>query len=393
MANFIKHLPRSIAKLHKDIVVSHGKGSWLCSSTGKRYLDFTSGIGVLATGHCHPRIVEASRHQSKELVHAPQLTFGSHEPQIELLNKMQTTLPNGLDTIFFTNSGSESTDNAILISRQYTQKPNVISIMGGFHGRTIGARSLNSSGLNSRKKSQPLMPGVFFTEPTKESLDKVLSLQTSPDETACIIMESVQGEYGIHSLDSEFMQYTRQVCDDEGIIMICDEVQCGAGRTGTWWNFEQKGVVPDMITFGKGIASGYPMAGVVSTDEIMYCGEDCLGGTYNGNALSSRISTETINIIQDENLLDNSRYMGNLIYEGIKDIDICKEVRQYGLMIGITPKHLTAMEIVQKLREKNILTLLAGNRKQYVRLLPPLNVKKNECMMFVDIMQEISRSI
>jgi len=113
-------------------------------------------------------------------------------------------------------------------------------------------------------------------------------------------MESVQGEYGIFNLDPGFMQYARQVCSDENIIMICDEVQCGMGRTGTWWNFEQKGIVPDMFTFGKGIASGHPMAGVVSTDDIMYCGDDRLGGTYNGNAESSRTAVETIDIIHDE---------------------------------------------------------------------------------------------
>ncbi len=393
MANLIKHLPRSIAKLHKDIIVSHGKGSWICSSNGQRYLDFTSGIGVLATGHCHPRIVTAAQDQLTKLIHAPQLLFASHEPQINILNKMQTILPNGLDTIFFTNSGSEATDNAILISRQHTKKTNVISVVGGFHGRTIGARSLNSSGLNSRKDSQPLIPGVFFTEPTKESLDKVLALQTDPNETSCIIMESVQGEYGIFNLDPGFMQYARQVCSDENIIMICDEVQCGMGRTGTWWNFEQKGIVPDMFTFGKGIASGHPMAGVVSTDDIMYCGDDRLGGTYNGNAESSRTAVETIDIIHDENLLDNSRYMGNLIYEGIKDLNLCKEVRQHGLMIGIEPNSYTSLEVIEKLKGKSILGLLAGNKKQYVRILPSLNVKKEEALMFVDVMQEISSSI
>ena len=391
MAQLIKHLPKAIPKLHRNIVVSRGKGSWMYSSSGDKYLDLTSGIGVLSTGHCHQKIISETIDQKHKHIHAPQLVFGSHEAQLNMLQKMNTILPKGLDTIFCTNSGSEATDNAIMISRQYTKKTNVISVMGGFHGRTIGAKSINSSGIKSKKNSQPLMPGVFFTEPTKESLKQVLELQTSPDETACIIMESIQGEYGVFNIDPEFMQYVRQICSDENILMVCDEVQCGVARTGTWWNFEQKGIIPDMFTFGKGIASGYPMAGVVSNENIMDCEE--LGGTYNGNAESSRAVSATIDVIKDENLMDNSRYMGNIIYEGLKYLDLCKNVRQYGLMIAIEPNGFTALEIVEKLREKNILALLAGNKKQYVRVLPPLNLRKEEAIMFVDAMQDISRSI
>lgn len=393
MSSLINYLPKSLAKLHREIIVSYAQGSWLWSINGKKYLDLTSGIGVLSVGHCHPRLVATAQNQVAKLVHAPQLTFGSHEPQLDMFNKMKSILPNNLDTIFCTNSGSEATDTALLISRQKTQKTNIISVIGGFHGRTIGARSINSSGLNSKKKSQPLMPGVFFTEPTKESLKKVLELQTSPDETSCIIMESIQGEYGIFNLEPDFMQYARQVCTDENIIMICDEVQCGIGRTGTWWNFEQKNIIPDMVTFGKGIASGHPMAGVISTTDIMDCGTDALGGTYNGNAESSSIVSTTIDIIREEHLLENSKYMGNMIYENLINLEICKEIRQYGLMIAIEPQLYSAVELVEKLREKGILVLLAGNKKQYIRLLPPLNIKEEDTRFLIDTMQDISKCI
>lgn len=388
MANLFRHIPRSLSKLHKNIIPINANGSWLAASNNIKYLDFTSGIGVLSTGHNHPYVKSAVKKQLDKYVHIPQIVFGTHPAQIELSDQLQTILPDPLDTIFYTNSGTEATDNAIKIARRHTRKPNVISVMGGFHGRGIGAMSLNSSGLLTKMNSQPLMPGVFFTESTPESLDRTLSLQTHPDETACVILESVQGESGIFSLSPEFVQYVRKVCSDNGILMIADEVQCGMGRTGEWWDIVSKGVIPDIMTFGKGAGSGYPMAGVISTPEIMDCGRNYLGGTYGGNAICSVASTATIQVIKDEKLLKNCVKMGDRLNAGLKNNSKIKELRQYGLMVAIDIDN--SVNILEKLRNEGILVLLAGNRGQYIRLLPSLNVKKDDIDFFVNTFNDIT---
>jgi 4-aminobutyrate aminotransferase len=391
MTNLLQYIPKSLSKLHKNIIPIKAEGSWLAANNQKIYLDLTSGIGVLSTGHNHPVVKNAVKTQLDYYVHTPQIVFGTHPAQIELSNQLNTILPEPLESFFYTNSGTEATDNAIKVARRYTKKTNIISVMGGFHGRGIGAMSLNSSGLLTKMNSQPLMSGVFFTEPTPESLDKTLTLQTHPDETACIILESVQGESGIFSLSPEFVQHVRQVCSDNNILMIADEVQCGMGRTGSWWNIESKGVIPDMMTIGKGIGGGYPMAGVISTDEIMDCGRNYLGGTYGGNAICSVASTATIQVIKDEKLLENCVKMGDRLNEGLKNNPKIKELRQYGLMVAIDIDD--SLNILEKLREEGILVLLAGYKGQYIRLLPPLNVKEDEIDFFVNTFNDITSKL
>lgn len=387
MSNLLRHIPKSLSKLHKNIIPIRGEGSWIYTEHNK-YLDFTSGIGALSTGHSHPYILEKISAQLMKGIHFGQLLFDGHPALFELNNKISSIVPQNINNFFYTNCGSEATDTAIKIARRYTGKTNIISVTGGFHGRTIGAMSLTSSGVNSKMKSQPLMPGIFFTEPTIESFERTLSLMTHPDETAGIFMESVQGESGIFSLSKEFMQHCRKVCNKNNIMLITDEVQCGAGRTGTWWNFTQKGITPDIITFGKGIGSGMQMAGVASTSTIMDCGNNYLGGTYGGNALACIASSATIDVIQNENLLDNSIKMGRKIYNHLKINPNIKEIRQHGLMIGIDIDN--SHEIIKKLRDNNILVLSAGNKGQYIRLLPPLNVKENEVDLFLETFDRIS---
>lgn len=397
-SRIIKHIPGALSKLHPSITASRGIGATLIDDKGNQYLDLTSGIGALSTGHCHPYVVSEVMEQVGKLVHAPQQIFGSHEPQIDMIEKMLTILPPKLDTIFPTNSGSEATDNAIKLSRKHNKKSNIISILGGFHGRTIGALSLNSSGTSSKRNAQPLMPGVFFVNPDNDSLTNALLLETSPEETSAIIMEPVQGECGVFSIDSEFMQCVRRVCDEYNINMILDEVQCGAGRTGTWWNFEQKEVVPDILTFGKGIGSGFPIAGIASTSKIMDSGTNFLGGTYNGGPIPSRAVTATIEVIEKEHLMTNVIERGQQFKDGLQKSKHAEHIRQHGLMIAFSPIPDTIATqifykynqptitnfIVDKLRQKNILVLKAGPSNEFIRLLPPLNVTHLEVEEFLN---------
>ena len=407
MNSTIKHLPKCINKLHKTILPIKGIGSYIYSLNPNKihisktnpfinnnipteyldkYLDFTGGIGALSTGHCHPLITEYVSKQLNNVVHVPQQVFGTHEPQSVLTNKLIDILPGDLDTIFYTSSGSESNDNAIKIARRYTEKTNIISVNKGFHGRTLGTLSLTSSNIACKYKCQPLIPGVFFMDPTKKAFDSLLSYHTSPNETAALILEPVQGEGGIFSLSTEFLKYVREKCTEYNIILIADEVQCGMGRTGTWWNVEQKEIIPDILTFGKGISSGFPLAGMAMNNKIINQEPGFLGGTYGGNAICSAAAIATIDIIKNENLLDNSNFMGKILKEELTKSSKVKEVRQYGLMIAIEFKeHVNSNDILSRLRNKRILVLLAGNNNQYIRLLPPLNISIKEVYEFINI--------
>jgi 4-aminobutyrate aminotransferase len=386
--NILNHIPKSISKLHHAILPIGAKGSYIFTENDK-YLDLTSGIGALSTGHNHPKVVEKVKLQLDNYVHMPQQIYKSHPIQIELTEKILNIMPNKiLDNIFYVSTGSEATDNAIKIARNYTKKSNIISINGGFHGRTLGALSVTSSNLNCKRGIAPLLSNTYFcSDDTKESLDILLMFQSAPEDTAAIIFESVQGEGGVKSINPEFLKYTEKICKENNILLIADEVQCGSMRTGTWWNFTQKNITPDIITFAKGIGSGYPIAGVISSSEIMNnLSQGILGGTYGGNAISSAAASATIDVLNDPILQETITEYGEYIKNNLKNIGLINEIRQYGLMIGIQLNGNSIMisDIVSKLRDRNILVLVAGNQNQYIRLLPPLTIEKKDIDIFLD---------
>ena len=386
-----KHLPNAVTKIHKEIVPILGNGSVIIDKNQQKYLDLTSGIGALSTGHSHPKVIESVNQQSQLYVHMAQQIFGSHAIQETLTEKILGTFESkNLNNIFYTNSGSEATENALKIATKYTGKSNIVCIKGGFHGRTIGALSVTSSNTTCRNGVRPLLSNIYFCgKETKDEIDEFFSTQCSLQDTAAIIFESIQGEGGIQSLDKNYLQYLRNLTQEHGILMIADEVQCGAMRTGEWWNIESKGIRPDMMTFGKGIASGYQLAGVVSSSKIMNnLGKGFLGGTYGGNAISSAASVATIDILNDENVKTHIKKIGKLIKDEIEEEYIVKEVRQHGLMIAIEFKdeynnnEFTSF-LVDSLRDMGILVLLSGNQGRYIRLLPSLLVEENQINFFL----------
>ena len=391
--NLTRHIPKSIIKLHSKILPVTSHGSYVYTSDNK-YLDFTSGIGALSTGHNHPLVKNRVIKQLNKYVHLPQQVFQSHPIQLELTEKIIQTTPAELNSIFYTNSGSEATENAIKIARKHTGKSNIIAMCGGFHGRTLGALSVTSSNTNCRRGVTPLVPNIYFcNEFTKESLHKIIQYQSPTNDTAAIILESIQGEAGVHSIPIDFLEYIERICRDNNIMLIADEVQCGSMRTGVWWNIIDKGVTPDIMTFGKGIASGYPLAGVLSSIDIMdNLSQGSLGGTYGGNAVSSAAAVATIDILQTPEIYEHINYMGSYINNVLRQEQTIKEVRQYGLMIAIEFYTLHASSIVKLLREQNILVLLSGSKSQYIRILPPLNVSLIEIDQFLDVFTSILRS-
>jgi len=393
--NILKHLPRSIKKLHKDIFPVYATGCYIYTPDKKKYLDLTSGIGALSLGHNHPHVTEKVTDQLTKYVHIPQQVFKSHPAQVELTKKILNISPSPkLDNILYVNSGSEATDNAIKIARASTGKSNIISLNGGFHGRTLGALSVTSSNLACTKNISPLISNIFFCPtPTKEAINQVLEFQSSPDNTAAIMFETVQGDGGIFGINSEFIKYVRKICTENNILLIIDEVQCGSMRTGAWWSIEHSNVVPDIMTFGKGIANGYPLAGIIGTSDIMNSLQPgSLGGTYGGNAICSAAASATIDILNDSNIRINTIEMGRYITEQLKGEILIREIRQYGLMIGIefydnTPEY--SMKLVEELKKEGVLVLLCGNKSQYIRILPPLIISKLEVDYFLEKFKKI----
>tara|TARA_B110001469_G_C9603925_1_gene300135 strand:- start:202 stop:1401 length:1200 start_codon:yes stop_codon:yes gene_type:complete len=398
--SYSKHLPSAIKILHSNIYPKYGSGSFLYSSNNKKYLDFTSGIGALSTGHRHPKIIHNVQKQLDKYVHMPQQLFNIHQSSNILTSKLVSLMPDkSLDSIFYVNSGSEATDNAIKIARSYTKKQNIITMKKGFHGRTYGALSVTSSNVTCKKDTHPHLPGVYYSNINDISdFEDILSYQTSPDEVSCVIYEPVQGEGGIYSLDRDFLHQIHAICNNHNILTIADEVQCGFGRTGTYWNIEQKDVIPDIMTFGKGVASGFPLAGVVSTSHIMdNIGSNFLGGTYGGNAISCAAASATIDVFQYEGILKNVSAKGDYLHNELTKIPEIKSIRQYGLMIGLefffSDEPSKIKKIVEKMNENNILILTCGNNGQYIRLLPPLNVSFDECNLFLDIFYSVINDI
>lgn len=402
-SRFINNIPKSISKIHNKIIPVRGEGSYVFTKEGSRYLDYTSGIGALSLGHCHPRVVSGVQKQVKQLIHAPQQVFGSHPPQLALNEKLLDIMPyDKLQSIFYTNSGSESTDNAIKAARRYTGKTNIISFLGGFHGRTLGAMSVSSSNTKTKQNSQPLMSGVFFCEPEIEHFDRLISLNSCPEETAAVIFEPVQGEGGIKSLSVEFLRYVQRICNNENIVFIVDEVQCGFGRTGTWWNASQKQLKPDILTFGKGIGTGFPIAGLTMTKEISdSLNVGYLGGTYGGNPLVTEAASITIDIFNDEQILENVKMVGLYLNKELNRLketsQLISAIRQYGLMVAIefndndiSSKKTTVNKVLEMLRDDhNVLVLFAGYKNQFIRLLPPLNTTPKEIKYFVDSLEAV----
>ena len=389
---------------NSKIIPKRAKKCWITDINGKKYIDMTSGIGVLSTGHSHPEIIKSVKKQVTKIVHAQQnciLTTPAHQ---ELIEKLNGITPKYMDTIYFTNSGSEAVENAIKLARVYTKKPNIITFMGGFHGRTMGCMSLSSSKVSCRTGYSPLLSGVFtlrfphigIGRQVIDDLNDMLMRITSPSETAAIIIEPVLGEGGVRKADPVFMSEMRKICDKHGILLISDEVQTGIGRTGRLWGYKYfYGVEPDIITFGKGIASGYPLAGVTANKELFdSVPNNGLGGTYNGNMLAVVAANTTLDIIKSERLLVNvetmSQYIRKKLYEytfyrlNSGKYSIISDIRCYGLMIGVdlylTPEEFKCL--LEKCEKEGLMVLTTGI-DQSVRLLPPLNISVEDIDIFI----------
>jgi 4-aminobutyrate aminotransferase len=388
-----------------DIVAVKGEGVFIFDARSRRYLDFTSGIGVTNTGHCHPRVVAAVREQAGRLLHA-QVNVVYHEPMMTLIDELLSVVPEGLNTFFFANSGAEAVEASIKLARKATGRPNVIVFQGGFHGRTLGTVSLTTSKRIVRSGYQPLLAGVFtapfpyayrYGWPSEATLTwciaelrHLLETQTAPEETAAILVEPVLGEGGYVVPPPGFLPALRDICDEHGLLLIVDEVQTGFGRTGRFFAVDHPGTRPDIMIMAKAMASGLPLSAIVAREDLMKrwpAGSH--GTTFGGNALACAAAVATISVIRDEKLVENAVTMGAHLVAGLarlqRDHESIGDVRGLGLMTGIEFRsggQPSAAELVKRVLracvERGLLLLTCGYRDHVIRWVPPLVVKAEE---------------
>jgi len=385
---------------------SRAEGVYLFDADGNRHLDFTSGIGVVNTGHCHPQVVEAIRKQSGELIFG-QMNIVIPPKAVELAQKLNEVTPAAIDRFFFANSGAEAVEASVKLARMATGRRNIIVFQGSFHGRTHQTMAMTTSKYLYRYNYQPL-PGAIFVAPFPYSyffgweeektidfclqqLDLLFHSQSSPQETAAIVIEPVLGEGGYVPAPARFMQALRAICDDHGILLVVDEVQSGFGRTGSFFCVEQSQIEPDIIIMAKGLGSGMPISAIASRADLMaHWKTGTHGGTYGGgNALAAAAACATIDVIRNEKLAENATQMGDYLQTKLLELQaeypVIGDVRGRGLMVGVeftdsdgTPDGATAAAVAKQCIADKLLLLTCGSYGNVIRWIPPLIVNQQQ---------------
>jgi len=407
------------------LVVQRGRGCRIEDVDGNEFLDFTAGIAVNSTGHCHPEVVKAIQDQAAELIHMSGTDF-YYESMVQLAERLSKIAPMpGPHKIYYGNSGAEAIECALKLARYHTKRQNIIAFFGAFHGRTMGALSLTASKPQQRRRFAPLMPGVTHIpypdlyrgrkdatqDPDAFALscarfieEKLFKTTLAPEEVAAIFVEPVQGEGGYVVAPTIFMQELRRICDRHGILLVLDEVQSGVGRTGKWWAVEHTGVEPDMVCMAKGIASGMPLGITMTRAEIMDWVPGSHASTFGGNPVCIAAALATLDVIENEHLLDHSAEVGAHMMKRMATwparLRLVGDVRGRGLMIGVdivkdkSTKEYAAAErdhIVERAFEHGVLFLGCG--PSTIRLCPPLVVTKEEADVAMDVLEECIQQV
>lgn len=401
------------------LVAKRGRGVVIEDVDGNEFLDFSAGIAVTSTGHCHPEVVAAVQKQAAELIHMSGTDF-YYESMVTLAERLSKIAPmKGPHKIYYGNSGAEAIETALKLARYHTKRQNIIAFYGAFHGRTMGALSLTASKPQQRRRFAPLVPGVthvrypdvyrgsdgtpqggekFALECARFIEDKLFKTTLPPEEVAAIFVEPIQGEGGYVVAPTEFMQELRRICDQHGILLVADEVQSGMGRTGKYWAIQHTGVEPDIICSAKGIASGMPLSAVIAKADVMDWVPGSHASTFGGNPVSIAAALATMDIL-DREAIKNAEVVGNHIMERISDwpkrLPLVGDVRGRGLMIGVeivadkgakTPAGEQRDRIVELAFERGILYLGCGPNT--LRIAPPLVVTKEQADIALDILED-----
>jgi 4-aminobutyrate aminotransferase len=399
------------------LVARRGRGIVIEDVDGNQFFDFSAGIAVVSTGHCHPEVVAAVQAQAAELIHMSGTDF--YYPQLtELAARLSQIAPMpGPHRVHYGNSGAEAMEAALKLARYHTKRQSIIAFHGAFHGRTMGALSLTCSKAQQRRRFAPLVPGVihvpfpnlyrrpagsdaeqYARDTARYIEEQVFRAELPPEECAAIVVEAFQGEGGYLPAPPAFLQELRRICDRHGILLVIDEVQSGMGRTGKWWAIEHSGVAPDMIAVAKGIASGLPLGALIARAAIMDWVPGSHASTFGGNPVAIAAALATIAILEREGL-DNAHEVGEHIlsrtYDWPQRLPLVGDVRGKGLMIGIefvADKHTKAPaaeqrdHIVEMAFEKGVLFLGCG--ASTLRICPPLIVTKAQADVALDVLEE-----
>ena len=388
------------------LVVARGEGCMVEDVDGNVFLDMTAGIAVTATGHAHPEVVQAIQEQAAMLLHMSGTDF-YYEPMVELAEKLaiRAPFPNGA-RVFFSNSGTESNEGAIKLARYYTGRSLIVAFLGAFHGRTYGAMSLTASKTVQRANFGPLLPGVthipYGTHASLDYLEKQLfPTMLPPKEVAAIVVEAIQGEGGYIVPEDGFLQRLREICDRYGILMIVDEVQSGMGRTGRLFAIEHWGVMPDIITTAKGIASGLPLGAILARPEIMTWQPGSHATTFGGNPVACAAAIVTLRLLES-GLMANATEMGELLQAGLhrlsQQFPQISPPRGKGLMVAVdlldSEGNFDPMlrnRILQEAFLRGLLLLGCG--KAAIRFCPPLVIDSDQIQTSVQILFEVLADI
>jgi 4-aminobutyrate aminotransferase len=398
------------------------EGIYLYDGDGKRYTDFTCGIGVTNTGHCHPKVVKAIQDQAANLIFG-QMNIVVPPATVALAEELNKLTPPSIDAYFFSNSGAEAIEASVKLARHATGKKNIIVFQGSFHGRTAQTMAMTTSKYIYRVDYQPLPGGVFVApypyayyygwdeeETTAfclKQLDYLVHGQTKPEETAAVVIEPVLGEGGYVPVPVGFLQELRKFCTQNDILLVADEVQSGFGRTGKFFGFEYAEIEPDIIVMAKGLGSGVPISGIASRRELMDKWEPgSHGGTYGGgSAIASAAAVATIKVLQEEGLVENAAVRGEQLMKGLRQIQkkypVIGDVRGRGLMVGVEftvnslpDKNLTK-SVQQGCLKRDLLLLTCGTYENVIRWIPPLIVSAEQIdaalSVFEDALAEVAK--
>jgi len=403
---------------YTDIVVDRGEGSWLIDTDGRRWLDYSAGIGVTSTGHAHPRVSAAIADQASRLIHGQQ-NIVYHAPGLRLHQRLTSLLANGPWRAFLSNSGAEAIEASVKLARVATGRSVVLSFRGGFHGRTAQTMALTTSRQTIRADFEPLPGSVYHAsfpycyrsatphDPSACTCDWESQLETlfaqvvPPSKVAAFIVEPILGEGGYVVPPAGFLPRLREIATASGILLIADEIQTGVGRTGRFWAVEHADVAPDILVFAKGIASGMPLSGILARPEVMASfAPGAHGGTYGGNVVSCAAALATLDVIEDEGLVANAEARGRQLLAGLRGAAAghpqVGDVRGRGLMVGVEfilgagadprrPDPTTAGRVLSQTLQRGLIVLSAGSWGQVVRFVPPLVTTAAEVDQAIDI--------
>ena len=409
LGNLDNLLAPCLAQDWPNLPVDRAEGVYVYGRDGRKYIDFLCGFGACNVGHNHPEVIQAAQDQMQKMVHTA-IGVTNYEPLLYLADELGKIMPGSADVFFFGNSGAEAVEGAIKLARYSTQRRGIVSFIGGFHGRGIGGTSAGSSKAKYRTGHGPLLPEFYFAEfpypyrsKTPEDLEswsqaaladlnRLFEYIVEPQDLAAFLVEPIQGEGGYIFPPQSWLKELRNICDKYGILLIFDEVQTGFGRTGEWFAADVYDVEPDIVAISKAIANGFPLGATAARAEIMKkWGAASHGSTCGGNPVSCAAAVKVIEIIQKENLLENTKTQGLYMTERLNDLkkqaSIIGDVRGVGLMVAVefikpdTDKEPNS-EIVQKILQialdKGLLLYPCGHWNQTIRLIPALTITQNQ---------------